>query len=402
MLGFWILAALLLLAGYAFFLPALLGVRRRNAVDRQKLNLLLHRQRREELARESAGAELDGLSDELDRDLLADLAATEAHPHQADKAGRWPLLLALLGVPLLAVLLYGQLGRPDLADFRADTHATNTQEMPNEADFQATIDTLAARLKENPNDLEGWLLLARSLMATDQTEKALTAYEFALKLAPDNLDVQALYAQALAEGNDGDFEGKPREILAGILQKDAKHPSALWFAGLAAAKRGDVQEAVSRWEALKAQFPAGGEDARQLALYIAKVKGEQPAPEPSQNQVGTNKSIRVQVSLAKELQSKTAPEDTVFIFARAASGPPMPLAIVRKQVKDLPVEVTLDDSMSMMQGMNLSSFEQLVIGARVSKSGQAMPTPGDLQGLSEPTAVQDGQAYSVRIAQEVH
>ncbi|QSA96061.1 c-type cytochrome biogenesis protein CcmI [Methylococcus sp. EFPC2] len=404
MLGFWILAALLLLVGYAFFLPALLGNRRQKSVDRQRLNLLLHQQRREELAGDGKDAPADDLLAELDRDLLADLAATEARAGLNGKAGRWSVLVALLLAPLLAVLVYGQLGRPELADFQAAAPRGTTAQAPGAADFQATVDALAKRLQENPNDLDGWMLLARSLLATDQIDKAISAYEFALRIAPDNLDVQALYAQALAERKDGDFTGKPGEILAAILKKEPGHPSALWFTGLAAAKRGDAKEAVERWEALRSQFPPDSEDAKQLAQYIARVKGEAPpaaAEAPVQRQAEAKKSIRVKVELSDAIRSKAAPEDSVFVFARAASGPPMPLAVVRKQVRDLPLEVTLDDTMSMMQGTNLSSVDKLVVGARVSKSGQATPQPGDLQGLSEPISVQDGQVLGIRIEREV-
>lgn len=409
MLGFWILTALLLLAGYAFFLPALLGRAERagKAVDRRRLNLLLHRQRREELMREAGEADRDTLAEELDRDLLADLTASEPHPAPFHGGGRGLLWAALLAAPLLAAFIYGHLGRPDLIGFRAGPQMAGAGDTPSAEDFQVMIDNLAQRLKQKPDDLDGWLLLARSLMATDQIDKALTAFEFALKLAPDDLDVQASYAQALAEGNDGKFEGKPSEIVAAILAKSPKHPRGLWLAGLIALERGDHTKAVAHWEALKAQFAPNSEDAQQLAEYIAKIQGAaptaaaRPTPETSNVPSGARKSIRVQVALADELQPKTAPDDTLFVFARAAQGPAIPLAIVRKRVKDLPLEVVLDDSMSMLPGMNLSAFEQLIIGARISKSGQAMPAPGDLQGLSGPSAARDGQSFTVRITEEV-
>ena len=128
------------------------------------------------------------------------------------------------------------------------------------------------------------------------------------------------------------------------------------------------------------------------------------APEPDGAGAGSakpKKTIKVKVSQAPALKKKAGPDDTVFIFAKAASGPPMPLAISRKKVKELPAEVTLDDSMGMVANMNLSSFEQLVIGARVSKSGSALPAAGDLQGMNAPVAVKNGKAYSVQIGQEV-
>jgi len=404
MIGFWLLATLLLLAGYAFFLPVLLGGSPRQAVDRRKLNLLLHRQRREELAREVGGEDRQELEEELDRDLLADLTASDRADAHADKPGRRSLVMALLMVPVLAALVYAQLGRPDLTDFQA---AAGPRNMANEADFQATIEKLAERLKKEPNDLDGWMLLARSLMATGQVDKAITAYEYALKLAPDNPDVRAMYAQTLAEGNGGDFAGQPADIITGLLRQHPQHPIGLWLAGLAAAQRGDNAEAAGHWEALKAQLAPDSDDAAQLGQYIAQLKGSASTPvttarrSDAGGQGAAKKSVRIKVALADELKAKAKPGDTVFIFARAAAGPPMPLAIVRKQVKDLPIEVTLDDSMAMIAGMNLSAFDRLILGARVSKSGQAMPRPGDLQGLSDPTVVEQDRTYSIRITQEL-
>jgi cytochrome c-type biogenesis protein CcmH len=122
---------------------------------------------------------------------------------------------------------------------------------------------------------------------------------------------------------------------------------------------------------------------------------------PDQAMAGAGRRIRVKVSLADSVKAKADPQDSLFVFARAAEGPPMPLAVVRKQAKDLPLEVVLDDSMSMMQGMNLSSFERLVIGARVSKSGKPTPSPGDLQGLTEPVAPVKDETLSVVVDREV-
>jgi cytochrome c-type biogenesis protein CcmH len=404
MTGFWILAAFLLLGGYAFFIPALFKTSRQTATDRQRLNLLLHAQRREELMREARREDLEHLTVELDKDLLGDLAASEKVTGTASTGGRRPLMAALVALPAIAVLLYSQLGRLDLVGYSPDPTSTRSGQMGK--DIQEAIDQLAERLKNNPSDLEGWMLLGRSLGITQQFDKAARAYEFALKLAPDNLDTQALYAQTLAETNQGRLQGKPSEIVAAILRKDPKHPNALWLAGLAAAQDGDTGGAVANWEKLKAQFPAESEEAKQLSAYIAEVQAQSAptqAQQPEQPAVSAQqpKSIRVKVTLAEALRSRAAPGDTVFIFARAASGPPMPLAIVRKQVKDLPIEVTLDDSMAMVQGMNLSAFDRLVIGARVSKSGTAMPSPGDLQGMTEPTAAENGATYSVQIGQEV-
>lgn len=403
MIGFWMLAALTLLAAYAFFAPALLGKSRRAAVDRQKLNLELHRQRREELARESSGEALEGLQEELDKDLLGDLAAAESAGAGGGQKGRGALVAVLAALPLLGLGLYAMLGRPDLADFQARPEA---HEKPVGApELKEMIERLAERLKTDGGDLRGWLLLARSYEQIEEYGKAVDAYAQAMRLAPDNLDTKASYAEALGESMEGNYTGEPARLAAEILAKDPKHRSALWLAGAAAAQNGDTKQALQYLETLRGELPKGGADEKHISKIIADLKNapaeEEGGEAAAEAAEAEPLAIAVKVSLAPALKARAAPEDTVFIFARAAAGPPMPLAIVRKQVKDLPAEVTLDDSMSMMQGMSLSSFDQLVIGARISKTGQALPRPGDLQGLTPPVEVENGGSYAVEIGEEV-
>jgi cytochrome c-type biogenesis protein CcmH len=405
MIGFWIVAVLTVLAAYAVFLPALLSRQSGSSVDRQRLNLMLHTQRRDELASEYAGKELEGLQAELDRDLLGDLAAPENAGNALKGQGRAPLVAALIGVSLMGMVLYSMLGRLDLADFRAQ--AEPRQQADAAPEFQEMIDRLAQRLQQNPNDLKGWLLLGRSYQQTEQSDLAVDAYAHALKLDPEDLDLKAAYAQSVGESLGG-FAGEPAQIAAEILAKNPKHQTALWLAGAGAAQSGDAGKAIAYLETLRGEFPKGSPEEVHLDKVIKAIKGEGPSADAARDgeasglpATGEQKSIKVKVSLAARLKAKAAAEGTVFIFARAAAGPPMPLAIVRKKVKDLPVEVTLDDSMSMVQGMNLSAFDKLVMGARISKTGQALPQPGDLQGLTAPAAVDNGGVYAVEISEEV-
>lgn len=402
MTWFWVLAAVLLLAGYSFFLPVLLGRKSVEGVDRAQLNWLLNHQKREELATEvddKAAAKM--LGEDLDRELLGDLAQDEAALRRnTPDAGKSTLAVSLALTPLLVMALYGGLGRMDLIADAATTGETATM---NAGDIEASIQRLAERLKQQPNDLEGWLLLGRSLQTTQQAEKAVKAYEFAQKLSPDDPTVQAYYAEAMAEANHGSLEGKPAEIIAGILQHHPDHKHALWLAGLAAAERKDFAETRSYWQKLRSLLPADSEDARQIDTYLAELEGGSTTDSQSAATPETaGKTIRVRVSVSEALKNRAKANDTVFIFARAAEGPPMPLAISRKRVADLPVEVTLSDGMAMAPGLNLSSFDRIVIGARISKTGNAMPTPGDLQGLTDPVQAQNGASYSVEIREIVN
>lgn len=391
MIHFFLSAGLLLAAAYLLFAPVLLGKGQTVALPREQLQLLLYKQRRRELGQELAQGNLDQsayeqLCQELDLQLLSETAvdttAPVAAPHQDRR------LVVLLALPFLAYGLYIQLGRPDLLDATTRTAAVATA-------MQENIQRLVQRLRMSPDDLQGWMLLGRSYQAIHQTDKAQAAYEKAIALAPDDLDIKVLYAQALAEGQDNRLQGKPAQIIAEILKADPDFPNGLWLAGLVAAEEGDAKTALAHWQKLKAQYAADSEDAQQLSGYIAMLSGQPNAA------TAPKLSVTVRVTLAPSLLGKTQPDDTVFVFAKAAVGKPVPLAIVRKQVKDLPVEVVMDDSMAMAAGMNLSAFPQIVLGARVSKSGQAMPTAGDLQGFSEPLAPASDQSYSVEISQSV-
>lgn len=394
---FWLLVSALMLAGASFFLPAFRGRGRADAFQRRRWNMLIHQQRRLELAAENLDAEQAAqLATELDRELLHNLEAGKTPPLQQASAGRRSVMIGLCAFFVLGVAVYSVLGRLDLIEAPPGQAATSAS--PDE--LAAAIEALAKRLAEEPNDVEGWTMLGRALQATGEPARAATAYEFALKLAPEDLELKALYAQTLAEVHQGSLSGKPTAIIAEILSKDAEHPSGLWLAGLAAAERRDISAAVGYWQKLKSLLPAGSEDVKALDRYIAQVQAlpNQPgASAQSSPASGAGASIRVTVTLADQLKSRVSPDDAVFVFARPASGPPMPLAVVRKKVRDLPTEVTLDDGMAMMPERKLSSFGQIVIGARISKSGQPMPSAGDLQGLSPPILSKTTQAQSVEI-----
>ena len=389
----------MLLVGFVFFVPSLVG---RNdapeAASRAGLNLALHQQRQEELAREAMDSEtLASLSAESERNLLGDLESSTPEETGSLPGGRSTIVVVLLLMPVVAILTYYQLGRPDLV------RNPPSQTM---ADTHKSIEKLAERLKTNPDDLDGWMLLGRSLLNTQKPAEAVRAFEIALKLAPENPDVLGQYAQALAENNEGNMTGRPTEIVRDILKKNPTHKTALWLAGIAAAEKGEMQAARDYWSRLKAQFPSGSEEAKELDTYIARTeepeartpgKSVKTTGEPDKTAVDSGKRLHVKVSIAPAMRDQVSPEDTVFIFAKAAEGPPMPLAVVRKQVRDLPLEVLLDDSMSMMQGMNISAHERLVVGARVSKSGRPIPSPGDLEGLTEPVSPGQEASYSITI-----
>jgi cytochrome c-type biogenesis protein CcmH len=251
------------------------------------------------------------------------------------------------------------------------------------------VSDLAARLEKEPDNLEGWVVLARSYYALKRFDAAAKAFERVVKLAPDEPDLLADYADALATAGGGTLGGKPLALVKRALEIDPTHWKALALAGTEAFNRKDYGTAVAFWEKLRATAPAGSPIAESIDASIAEARqlgGLEPGAKPAAPAAAAAPAARVagKVSISPDLLGKAAPTDTVFVFARAAEGPRMPLAIVRKQVKDLPFDFALDDSMAMAPNMKLSSFPAVVVGARISKSGNATPQSGDLEGLSKP------------------
>jgi cytochrome c-type biogenesis protein CcmH len=257
----------------------------------------------------------------------------------------------------------------------------------------AMTEKLAAHLKEQPDDAQGWAMLARSYSVVGRNDDALPAYQKAVALAPDDSRLLADYADALAVKNNRNLEGEPTRLVERALKIDPDNIKALALAGTAAFDRKDYTAAVSNWEKLVRigptdpnfvqQVQAGIAEARSLGkLPPAAVGTDAPATVP---QVAAG-GVSGNVSLSPALAAKAGPDDTVFVYARAAEGSRMPLAIVRKQVRDLPFEFKLDDSMAMSPAAKLSGAPKVIVGARVSKTGQAMPSPGDLTGQTAPMA----------------
>lgn len=266
--------------------------------------------------------------------------------------------------------------------------------------FVPMVEGLRKRLESEPDNAVGWAMLARSYAVLGDVPQSVAAFERATKLSPDDAALVADHAHALSMTDQMTAGAPSTKLLARALTLDPNQPKALMLTGSAAFERQDYAAAVAPWERmLKAhpdhpfapQLREGVVEARRMAgLPPSAIAAAAPAanaaatpaakPSPTGNITGT-------ASLSPDIAAKAAPDDTVFIFARAVEGSRMPLAIVRKQVKDLPLAFTLDDSTAMTPQNKLSSQTQVVVGVRVSKRGDAMPQPGDLQTISKPVTV---------------
>jgi cytochrome c-type biogenesis protein CcmH len=386
--AFWILVTLFAVAALAFVLPALLarGGRKESPAG-DAANIAIYRDQLRELDADLAAGTLmreqhDEARRELERRMLEDVGpGKNAAP--AAEPGRGTALAVGVAVPLVAALLYFAVGNPQALAPRSaggDGQGVTVQQI------ESMVERLAARMKENPDDAKGWVMLGRSYMVLDRFPEAVDAYANAVQRSPPDAQLLVDYADAIAMARGRRLEGEPERLIAQALKLDPDNVKALLLAGTVAFQKKDFRGAIAHWERILKVVPPDSDIADSIRDGIAdarKLAEGKPAPAPKAAG-SAPATVSGTVRLAPGVSAKAAPDDTVFIFARAVAGPRIPLAVTKKRVRDLPVAFKLDDSMAMSPAARLSDHAQVVIGARVSKSGNPVAQPGDLEGLSAP------------------
>lgn len=435
MLTFWLIAAAMAALVLALLVPAMLRAPGQRQVDQQAQDIAIARHRMKELdaarnAGEMTGEDYEASRRELEASLAQDIAQLESTRERVDGDGSRltpaataiPVMIAF-ALPVAAGALYLVVGEPGAIDGSTTRVAQTTEGERANRSIDVMMDQLKQRLAENPDDARGWSILARSSMQLQRYDDAALAYARLNELSPDNPEILVQYADALAMKAGGVLAGEPTEILEQALRLDPDQPQGLWLGGMAARHRGEYEIALSRWARLLPQLDTDPQSRGELIGLIRDMVREAeangvtlalpaaletsatpaanatPPPAAANETVGT--SLTVRVSLAEALAGDASPSDTVFVFARAVDGPPMPLAAARRSVADLPFEVTLDDSQAMIPTMKLSSFERVDVVARVSKSGQPTASSGDLEGVMDNVPTSDSDALSVVISRRV-
>ncbi|MBC3413507.1 c-type cytochrome biogenesis protein CcmI [Pseudomonas sp. SWRI51] len=378
MTDFWLSAGLLLLAALAFLLvPILRGRRQQAEQDRTALNVALYEERVAELAGQQAAGVLDAEQlakgrDEAARELLADTERDDA-ARQGQLGRAVPLLAAVL-VPALALGLYLHYGAADKVAL--------TQEF---ASAPKNMQDMTARLERavqaQPDSAEGVYFLGRAYMAEQRPADAAKAFERAVALAGRQPELLGQWAQAQYFAADKQWSAQLQALTDEALKADPNEVTSLGLRGIAAFEGERFDEAIGYWQRLLAQLPEG--DASRAALQGGIDRAADKLKAGGGKVVATAR-LKVRVELAAELKGKVRPDDTVFIFARASNGPPMPLAAKRVTVAQLPIEVELSDADAMMPQMKLSDFSEVQLVARVSRAGQ--PTKGEWKAQSAPLA----------------
>jgi len=398
MIVFWLVAgALVMIAILALVLPLLGRGGGSKPVVGSEVNLSVYRDQLRELEADRAAGTLDDIQyqnarTDLEARVLEDSSVTEDSSKLAASAkwSRTSIVAAVTMVPLLAVSLYFLLGTPAGLESKIPTASVDEAHPATPEQFEAMVTWLAERLKAEPDNADGWVMLARSYVALNRYQDASIAYSRAVALQPNNAFVLADYADILAMLKQT-LQGEPEKMIQRALQVDPVNLKALSLAGSAAFERKDYQGAISSWQKILGLIPADSPVVSSIKGSIAEARGL--AAHPSAGSVASTAapskavdgSVSGTISLDPALKTQVAETDTVFVFARAVEGGRKPpLAVLRKTVKDLPLVFTLDDSMAMVPGLNLSSEAKVIVGARISKSGKIVANSGDLEGLSKP------------------
>jgi cytochrome c-type biogenesis protein CcmH len=303
--------------------------------------------------------------------------------------GSW-WLYARLGTPLAIE----ETGRSPSGAVSAKADAGARAPLPS---MEVLTQRLAMKMRtQTPDDGEGWALLARSYVELKQYREAADAFAQAAKRIPNDATLLADYADALGMANGKTLRGEPAALAQRALKADPKHPKALALAASAAFEGKKYREAIGYWERLGAVLAPGSDEARGVEANIAEAQallgGKTPVAAAAlevQADAGEPKdaSITGTVRVAPELAAKMSSGDTLFIYARALTGPAMPLAIVRAKAAELPFTFRLDDSQAMLPDLRLSRVSDVALTARVSQRGAATPEKGDLQGSVQPVKV---------------
>ena len=377
-----------------------------NADDPVQANAAVYKDQIHDLEKEYvlgnlSSEELQIAKDELARRLLDDVGDTTQITKSTPQAWRAPWIWVMgfvFLVPVAASVMYAVMGQPlalNPAALQAEAEQ-GSDISPEKMTEMATA--LMRRLQDEPNQIDGWIMLARVQRAREHFDESDEAFRKALALSKDdNLAIE--HAEVLAQKNQGNFAGQPWAIIQRVLTADPQHLNALLLAGSASYSELNYRSALRFWERAREVVEPASPDAPELDRAIAQTREKMglpsaptrsnalanaPTSQSATSSVGASNNqassarISGRVSVIKELADKVAPTDTVFVFATPVSGSRMPLAIVRTTADKLPFDFVLDDSTSMNPAAKLSSMAEVTVKVRISKSGQAMAQPGDL------------------------
>ena len=430
MTSFWVISGIFIVTALLFIIPTLLRNREAQLenVEHDAVNITVYRDQIAELDNDLENdiltqEQYNKSKQELQQRMLQDVSEREKMVVKKNKKIHNIAISTFitLTLPLAAVFLYmvigdtrGLLPQAQLANATQMNRGSGSDSPAGHDNFSSVLENLIARLEKNPEDIEGWIMLGRTYAIMERYAEASNTYAKLVELVPDNPQILSDYADVLAMKNQGNLTGKPAELIYEALRIDPQYPKALALAGTIEFEQEKFEQAAAHWEKLLEVIPVDSQLAKSVKTSIAEAKllssggkgitaEQQTKATDSQQEANTLSeketsdsptatetvllSVSGQVTISKELAPRASPNDTLYIYARAKTGPKMPLAILRLKASDLPATFTLTDDMAMTPTMKMSSFPEVVIEARISKSGQAVPASGDLQGFSDPVKI---------------
>lgn len=393
---FWIAAAVCVIVAMVFVLPPLLRKKPNEAkAARRDINIAVYRDQMKEMEADRTNGLL---SDEqfqtskleLEARLAEDALAKEAQEAApVAKGGRKLGFSLAAALPVAAFGLYFVLGNPAAITAIAEAQA-NPQAVQGDHDIMKMIQQVEAKTKEDPNDGMAWTMLAKTYAAVGHWPEALTAWEKAIKLRPDEPAVMTGYAEALAITGNRVLDGQPMELVLKALEKDPNDMKGLELAGIGNFQKRNFAQAAYYFKHLYKLLPPESPYAQDIneAYKEAKRQSESGltgmdnlAEEPSagDKQAAPGATIHGKVEISAKLKDKLAEKDVVFLFARAGEGGP-PVAAIRSPAGKFPLEFELNDGMAMNPDNKLSNYKAVTLTARVVKSGDIKGAAGDLEG----------------------
>lgn len=381
-------------------LPLFSREHRQEEVDRRKVNVQSARARLAEWKQERENSDIskEGFERyrlETEASVAEDLRELDKFQQTKTGGNRFVAIPVALFVPLLSIIIYHHIGGEQAIIEPELQEAQQSQS----GEVEQMLATVERDILNKPNDVEGRIALGQVYAELGRYSDAAVIYEQLSKLRPNDPDILVNYAEALGRSHANRLEGRPLELLSRALTIDPEHGRGLWLAGFAEMQSGNRVRARLHWWQLLAGMEVGSEAYKRVEDRIHDVEsgqGVRVAQVAADNQEITS-SLEVRVALAEELREQVDQNTTLFVFARAAEGPPMPLAVHRGSARELPLTVTLDDSMAMMPNMLLSSFPSVIVGARLSSNGQPQGQSGDLEGYSGVIEIDDRDVVDVLI-----
>ena len=381
---FILLASILILMALLFVFLPLFSKRTITNVDRQSENLQATRQQIKDIEKDLendliATDQLDLIREEAENTLLLEMQESDK-PVGRQRSKRFNILTAIVltvFIPVTALLVYLSVGSPSALIEESQQFASEN----GQPSLEQLVEKLEQRLAQQPNDEQGWLVLAQTNMMMQRYDHAVKAMEKLYQLNSESADVLARYADSLTMANNGRFDDQAKSLISSALDIDPNHVHALWLAGVNAYQDERYESAIQTLEKARSNM-TDSENLAQVEEIISAAKQRlnesSSGTELGDDTITMAVSVNVDASLADEFNL----EDSVFVFAKAANGPPMPLAVSKHKASELPLTVTLSDAMAMIPELTLSSFDQVVISARISAFDQPIAQAGDLQGES--------------------